>query len=184
MKKSLIVASLLLVGGSALVAAEGSGWYTGIEAGNTKMDFSMSALGVSSSGDTDGSSATLKVGYYFDANQRASTWYHKIKKADGVDKAEAYGLNYDYLFGTSAFKPFLGAVVGYQSYKEAELKLNGLVYGAQAGLNYAMTSNLSAEIGYRYLISNADDNIVVLGIPVKVEADKIKTWYVGLNYKF
>jgi len=62
--------------------------------------------------------------------------------------------------------------------------LAGAIYGAQAGLNYTVTENFSVEAGYRYMISNMRDTITVSGIDVKLEADPIKNWFIGANYKF
>lgn len=170
---------------SGLMAAE-NGFYVGADAGNTKYDLKASALGISAEDNDDGGSQTVKMGYYLDKNNRASAFYQNVN-VDNGDGA-MYGVGYDYLIGDNAFKPFVGALVGYGSAKDdiGEIKMTGPVYGAQAGVNYSFNENFSIEGGYRYLKSNMDDMVrdPDTGIDVKLEVDTIKNWFIGANYKF
>ena len=178
--KKIVLASLLATG---LMAAD-SGVYVGVDLGNTTYDFKASAMGISATDKYDGGSQTLKVGYYLDKNSRASAFFQNIN-TDG-EKTYTYGVGYDYLIGESPLKPFVGAIIGYGSSKadDGSVKLAGAIYGAQAGLNYTVTENFSVEAGYRYMKSNMEDTITISGIDVKLEADPIKNWFIGANYKF
>lgn len=178
--KKIVLAAMLT---SGLMAAD-SGVYVGVDLGKTKFDLTASAMGVSATEKDDGGSQTLKVGYYLDKNSRASAFFHNVNTDGGTTRS--YGVGYDYLIGDNAFKPFVGAIVGYGSAKvdDTNINLAGLIYGAQAGLNYALNENFSVEAGYRYMKSKMDDTITVLGVDVKLEADPVQTWFVGANYKF
>jgi opacity protein-like surface antigen len=181
--KKIVLASLLA---SGLMAAD-SGMYLGVDLGNTEGNFEASApsIGFTQSSTEDGSSQTLKVGYYFDKNSRISAFFHNVNVDNG--DAQTYGIGYDYLIGDSAFKPFIGALAGYGSYQEdavSDVNVAGMIYGAQVGLNYAFNEDFSAEVGYRYLKSNMEDSTIVSGQNVNFEITALKNWFVGVNYKF
>lgn len=178
--KKIAMAALLA---SGLMAAE-NGFYVGADIGNTEYNFKASAFGISAENEDDGGSQTFKMGYYLDKNNRASAFYQNVNvdNGDGI----MYGVGYDYLIGENALKPFVGAIVGYGSAEsdDGTIDLSGAVYGAQAGVNYAFNENFSIEGGYRYLISDMDDAVIVSGVNVKVEIDTVKNWFLGVNYKF
>jgi len=180
--KKIMLATLLA---SGLMAAD-SGFYVGADVGNTAADFKATApsIGYSSSITDDGGSQTLKVGYYFDKNSRTSAFYQHLNVEDG--SGSFYGIGYDYLIGDNAFKPFIGAIAGYGSVNvdSVDVAIKGSFFGAQAGLNYSITDNFSAEAGYRYMKANMDDTIVVSGRNLTFELDTIKNWFIGANYKF
>ena len=184
MKKSLILAGLLLVSTSGLMASD-SGFYVGIDAGNTKFGGDVSWSTGSLDIDVDGGSQTLKVGYYMDKNSRVYASYQNIR----VEGGDAYsaGLGYDYLIGDNALKPFIGVLGGYTSIKDDEgtdENTKGMYYGVQAGLNYAVNQNISLEAGYRYMKANIDSTFVDSDGVNTVEVDTIKNWFIGANYKF
>lgn len=178
--KKIALAALLA---SGLMAAD-NGVYVGVDLGNTAYDLKASAMGVSATEKDDGASQTFKAGYYLDKNSRASAFFQNVNTDGG--KTYTYGVGYDYLIGESPLKPFVGAILGYGSSKadDGSIKLSGAIYGAQAGLNYALSENFSVEAGYRYMKSKMDDTITVSGVDVKLEADPIKNWFIGVNYKF
>jgi opacity protein-like surface antigen len=178
--KKIALAVLLA---SGLMAAD-SGVFVGADIGVTKFDEKASWSGGSEEISDDGGSQTLKVGYYFDKNSRAGICYQNINVEDG--SAYHIGLGYDYLIGSNDIKPFVGAFIGYGSFEDDDgiMDISGAVFGAQAGVNYAINENFSAEVGYRYMKSNMEDTITVSGVDVKVEIDPISNWFVGVNYKF
>ncbi|MBU1218101.1 porin family protein [bacterium] len=178
--KKIALAVLL---SSGLMAAE-SGFYVGADIGNTAMDMTTTFNGDKTTVSDDGGSQTLKVGYYIDKNNRASAFYQNVN-VDGGD-VYAYGIGYDYLIGDSAFKPFIGAQLGYGSVKAdgTTVDIAGITYGAQAGINYAVNENFSLEAGYRYLITNMEDSISGPGGTATFEIDSLKNWFIGVNYKF
>jgi len=75
-------------------------------------------------------------------------------------------------------------VIGYTRYKEEvagiKLDLSGMHYGGEAGVIVRVINNIEVEGGYRYLIETGNDT--VLGI--KFDADTLKMWYVGVNFRF
>lgn len=179
--KKIVLAVLLA---SGLMAAD-SGNYIGIDVGNTDFDMKVSALGVSAEESDDGGSVTLKLGYYYDKNSRVYISYQDVD----VDDADAYhiGIGYDYLIGNYDLKPFIGGFVGYGSAEidiAPSADIAGMIFGVQAGINYAINGNFSVEAGYRYMKSNMEDTITVSGIDIKGEVDPISNWFVGVNYKF
>lgn len=181
--KKIVLASLLATG---LMAAD-NGFYIGVDIGNTAGDFEASApsIGLSDSSTEDGGSQTLKVGYYLDKNSRISAFLHNVNVDNG--DAQTYGIGYDYMIGDSAFKPFIGALVGYGSYQEdavPDVNVAGMIYGAQVGLNYGFNENFSVEVGYRYMKSSMEDSTTISGQNVNFEITALKNWFIGMNYKF
>ncbi len=178
--KKIVLATLLV---SGLLASD-SGFYVGADIGNTAIDMTIIVNGISTTVDDDGGSQTLKVGYYFDENNRANAYYQNINM-DGGD-ANRYGVGYDYLIGDNVFKPYVGISLGNGSIKvdETTVDVAGITYGAQVGLNYAINENFSAEVGYCYMKTNMEDSISGPGGTATFEIDTIKNWFLGINYKF
>ena len=198
MKKSLIVASLLLVGSSALVAGDmDNSWFVGGEFGaqNIKVKDSGEILGVPFS-EKDTVNATyeaIKFGKYFEYGRVSAS----LSKQNEKDDLSSYslGLGYDYMFkNKSEFTPFLGLNASYTKAKidDAELALmgvdkpKGFNYGVQAGIVYAASKNVELEMGARYMISNVKDTFssTAPAVSLKIESENIIQYYVGLNYKF
>lgn len=196
--KKKIVASLLASGiiTSSLVASN-EGFYVGLDFGKTEVKVKYSeSLSVpsfsyysseSGTGTDDGGSQTLKVGYYFDNNSRANLFFQNIN-SDFSSNPKLYGVGYDYLIGDHDFKPFIGAILGYGSAKDDDLKISGAVYGIQAGINYAFNENVSLEAGYRYMKSNMkyseSDTNTLYSYSYELKLDTLTNWYIGANYKF
>lgn len=137
---------------SVAVMANESGLYVGADVGRAKEHDKVS------SGITYTNTSTsygFDIGYYFDANNRAYGFYQYISKGNFVKPTDAYGAGYDYLFGTSSLKPFVGVMLGYSVYKNGSYKQDGLAYGGQVGLDYKVNNNISVDAGYRYLFSDA-----------------------------
>ncbi len=179
--KRIVLASLFT---SGLMAAE-SGMYVGMDVGNTAVDLKATVNGTSETVEDDGGSQTLKVGYYVDKNNRIVASFQNVNVDGG--KARNYSIGYDYLIGNNAFKPFVGVFAGYGSLtvdSVSSLDIAGGVLGAQMGLNYAISENFSAEVGYRYMKSSMDDSISGPGGTAAFEVDPIKNWFIGVNYKF
>jgi opacity protein-like surface antigen len=179
--KKIVLAAMLT---SGLMAAD-NGAYIGLDVGNTEVELKATVNG-SSAGSVkdDGGSQTLKVGYYIDKNNRVAGFYQHVNAEDG--SVGMYGVGYDYLIGDNAFKPFIGAMLGYGSFKvdNTPVNISGAVFGIQAGLNYSFNENFSAEAGYRYMKSNMEDSFSGIGGTANFEIDPIKNWFIGANYKF
>ena len=193
MKKSIVVASLLMIGSSALMAADmGNGWFMGAEFGG--MDIKMKAT-ASSSGTvasaTDTMNTTyesLKIGKYFDNSRLYTTINYENKKDDF--SSWIWGLGYDYLIkNSSSITPFIGANVSYVKGKVDDIpildKPAGFAAGVEAGFIYALSSKAEIEAGIRYMnISNVKDSASISGVSAKLEGKTATQYYLGLNYKF
>ncbi len=185
MKKSIWMAALfaLLVGASA--TASDNGVYVGLDIGNTSLDITARAdNGAEATGDDDGGSQTIKLGYYIDKHTRAALFYQHINVSEDVDEMSLAGGNFDYLIGKYDFKPFIGVILGYGYYKDSLTNLTGMVFGGEVGVNYSISKHFSAELGYRYLRSSMEDKITIAGTVVTLTIDPIKNWFLGVNYKF
>ncbi|QIR76616.1 outer membrane beta-barrel protein [Sulfurospirillum diekertiae] len=207
MKKSLIVATLLMIGtSSTLVAGEmGNEWFVGGEFGGMSMHTKTSGSAyIPSQGlNTEGTYKetinstyeALKMGKYFEFGRIYGSLAYQNKKDDLT--SYTFGLGYDYLFkNKSDFTPFIGVNASYSQAKwdvdgAKELSLDkpkGFNYGPEVGLLYSVTKNTELEIGVRYMISDVKDtfsaNDGINRADIKLEAEKIIQYYVGLNYKF
>ena len=206
MKKSLIVASLLLVGSSALVAADmDNSWFVGGEFGGMNIDTKIKGstivpsasinIDVEEKDTTKATYEALKVGKYFEYGRV----YGTIGKQNKKDDFSSYslGVGYDYMFkNKSDFTPFLGVNASYTKAKiDDEVieilsldKPKGFSYGIEAGFVYAATKNVELEMGVRYMKSNIDESFSISdgtnSANIKIEAENITQYYVGLNYKF
>lgn len=178
--KKVALAALLT---SGLMAAD-HGMYVGLDLGNTTYDLKASVGGISVTDSADDGAQTLTVGYYLDKNIRLSAFFQNINTSGGTSRS--YGIGYDYLIGDSALKPFVGPILGNASSKadDARINLSGAVYGAQIGLDYAINNNFSIEAGYRYMKTNMNDTVKVLGTDIKVEVEETRNWFIGALYKF
>lgn len=193
MKKSLILSSLLMISGSALMAADlGNNWFMGTELGGMNIKMKASAtLGGTTESLTDTMNATyesLKIGKYFD-NSRIYTALNYQNKKDDFS-SWAVGLGYDYLIKNStAITPFIGANVSYLKGNIDDMpildKPEGFTAGLEAGFIYAIDKKIELEAGIRYMnVSNVEDSVSVTGASAKVEGKTATQYYVGVNYKF
>jgi hypothetical protein len=180
--KKIVLASLLATG----LMAAGNENYFGINVGNAKMSFSASANGTAADGDTDGTQYTATLGHYYGNTGRISAAYTYVKHDAGVDNSDAISFAYDFILpiAENKFSLYAGPVIGYTRYKEPGLDLSGFHYGAQAGTIVKVMDNIELEAGYRFLLETGSDTIDVSGTSVKVDADNVKMWYVGANFRF
>lgn len=185
MKKGICIAGILslLVASSAI--ASDKGVYVGLDIGNTSFDYKVEAdSGEKVTGDDDGGSQTIKLGYYADKHNRAALFYQHINVPEGMDQLTLAGMSYDYLIGKYDLKPFVGGILGYGYEKDSDLNLQGALFGAELGVNYSISKHFSAELGYRYIKSTMEDKVTVSGTLLTVTIDPLKNWFLGVNYKF
>lgn len=204
MKKNLIITSLLCASLTSVFAAENNNsWFVGGEFGSTSMHIKSSPVYLPSQGidaeedkyNFNSTYEAIKLGKYFDFGRVYGNLAYQNKKEDL--SSYSVGLGYDYLFkNKSDFTPFLGLNASYMQAKyngdlAKELSVDkpkGFNYGAEAGLLFSITKNTELEIGVRYIMSDVKDTSSIdNGIEkadVKLEAEKIIQYYVGLNYKF
>jgi opacity protein-like surface antigen len=197
MKKSIIVASLVLLGSTSLVMANDAmkDWFIGGEFGGMGMKIKTSGTDgttpFNESDTLDTSYETLKMGKYFDFGRVYGAFSLQNKK-DSVS-SHSLGVGYDYLIeNQSDFTPFVGVNIGYTKadigiaiLKTAGLdKPDGFYYGVGAGVLYPVADNLEVELGARYVGTSVDDNWAVAPASIKVEAESFTQYYIGLNYRF
>lgn len=183
MRVKKIVLAVLLAGASGLVANDG-GFYVSADVGNTAFDGDVSWSTGSEKIKGDGTSITAKLGYYLNNNNR---FYAAIEQANIYEaKIVSAGIGYDYLIGNNAFKPFIGALAGHSTIKpdDGSESTDGMYYGAQAGLNYAVNQNFSLEAGYRFMKADMESTFIDSDGVNTVQVDTIKNWFAGVNYKF
>lgn len=169
---------------SVTLLANESGLYVGGEVGSTHTQTTENYSGTISKYNSNRISEGLNIGYYLNDNSRAYVAYQHINadmNKDISEKIKIYSAGYDYLFGTSVFKPFLGAILGYSTYKDGDFKVNGMAYGAQAGVDYKINNNISIDAGYRYLSSSAKGPN---SSGQESTMDNFQTFFAGASYKF
>lgn len=193
MKKSLVLSTMLLMSGSALMAAElGNNWFMGAEFGamNIKVNANATSGGTAVS-ETDTIKATyeaLKIGKYFDNSRVYGLIDYQNKKDDF--SSWTVGIGYDYLIKNStAITPFIGVNASYIKGSIDGLPIidqpSGFAAGLEAGLIYALGKNYEMEMGMRYMnVNNVKDSISVTGTSAEIKGKTATQYYLGLNYKF
>ena len=193
MKKSLVLSSLLMISGSALMAADlGNNWFMGAELGGMSIKVNSSATtGGTTVSETDTINATyeaLKIGKYFDNSRVYGLIDYQNKKDDF--SSWTMGIGYDYLIKNStSVTPFIGVNVSYIKGSIDGLpiidKPSGFAAGLEAGLIYALGKNYEMEMGMRYMnVNNVKDSISVTGASAEIKGKTATQYYLGLNYKF
>ena len=177
-KKSLIVASLLLATSSVLA----DNTFIGLDLGKSKGTATVSYQGYSktSSGDKT-SSFSLKAGKIY-SDHRIYGKYTDVDEDDG--SSTALTGHYDKFLSTDGkVKPFIGGAFGYVSIKadDNSYDISGLTYGITLGAVAEITKQASIEIGYDYMLSSASDT---LDNGDKIELDKYDNLHIGINIKF
>ena len=115
-KKSLIVASLLFVGTSAL-AFDANKLYVGIGASSGSGTLTVTAnTGGSATGDYDSSSTPFKIGYMLKNDNRfefsLESMDHKFN--GGTDIVSGWNMDWNFVYPNESFSPFW--TVGFGSY--------------------------------------------------------------------
>lgn len=180
--KKIVLIALLATG---LMAASNENYF-GLNIGNAKFSGSASVSGASADWDTDGTQYTAVLGHYYGDTGRVSAAYTYVKHEAGVSKSDALSVAYDFILplAENKFSLYAGPVLGYTRYEETDLDLSGYHYGAQAGAIVKIMDTIELEAGYRFLIETGSQKVTVLGVPVSVDADNVKMWYVGANLRF
>lgn len=179
MKK--IVLATLLAGG--LMASENVG-FIGASIGNAELKTTVGTGDFESKNDDTHYTGTL--GQYVGDNARISLSYTYVEPGKNIKNSDGVSLAFDLIVPIvdNLFMLYAGPVVGYTRF-EAEaagvnLDLSGLHYGGQAGGIVRIVNNIEIEGGYRYLVETGSDSIA----GVNVDADTLRMWYVGANFRF
>lgn len=197
MKKSLIVAGLLLAG-SSLLADDANKLFVGIGANIGTGEQTASIAGISATADGDYDSIPITFGYITSDGDRFKISYQKIN-ADYNWDGETYkdkftGFDFDYDWTIQSWKankvlPYLGVGIGFYKYDgSAEYlvgneDLKGVALNLNAGILYQLVDNIDIELGYKFKHIKWQDIRLLSGYTLEQE-DDIGSLYIGLNYKF
>ncbi len=179
--KKIVLAVLLT--GCGLMGAENVS-FIGASIGNTELKTSVGTGGFESKNDDTHYTGTL--GQYVGDNGRVSLSYTYVDPSGRVQDSDGLSLAFDFIIPVveNAFSLYAGPVIGYTRFEAesagVELDLSGMHYGAQAGGIVRIVNNIEIEGGYRYLVETGSDT--VLG--VDVDADNLRMWYIGANFRF
>jgi len=177
MKKSLLMASLLLAG-SSVMASE---YFVGANYLNLDSDISISDGTTLSEKDKN---INFKFGI-IDSEKRVylqtGTVYNDNEY--GIDY-KSTSINYDKLFQSNGkFTPFIGVGIGYGTMDIDELRdESGLEYWFRLGSLINLDNKSSFEIGYTYMKSSIE--FAETSENYKLDNISSKGLYVGYNYKF
>lgn len=189
MKKTLVVASLLALGTSAM-ATDVQGFIgAGLGASWNKLEAKASIEDISAK-ETERESAFLmgfKGGVILDNSHRLALNYNPAIHSDAT--VHNILASYDYLIPVNGENKFyVGAHAGVGSFKGKDdlkgLDMSGFAYGAQAGYIYDITKNVEFEFGVMYTQHTADKKYKDSGADVKLELKNSISTLVGINYKF
>ncbi|MDO9265647.1 MAG: outer membrane beta-barrel protein [Sulfurimonas sp.] len=174
---------MALLAGCGLMGADNVP-YIGVSVGNAELKTSVDIVNFESKNDDTHYTATL--GQYVGDNGRVSLSYTYVEPTGNVQNSDAASLAFDFILPVidNTLLLYVGPVIGYTRFEEeaAGLKrdLSGIHYGGQAGAIVRIVNNIEIEGGYRYLVETGKDT--VLG--VDVEADNLRMWYAGVNFRF
>jgi len=195
-KQSLIVASLLFTGTSAVAQND---FFIGANLGTIKSGATLSGTATYDGNNISGSASdsdrdtniNIKAGIV-NNNNRYSVQTGKLYD-EGEVSYTSTTLNYDRLFTeTSGFTPFVGVHIGKGKFEVYGWETTSTDYGIQAGVLKDLNKNFQFEAGLRYTKSNASfyvneagtDNGKAYNINATLEADDATAMYIGVNYKF
>lgn len=180
MKKILLVA---LLGACGLMGADNVP-YIGVSVGNAELKTSVGSSNFESKYDDTHYTATL--GQYVGENGRVSLSYSYVEPSGNVQHSDAASLAFDFILPVidNTLLLYVGPVIGYTRFEQEaiglKLDISGMHYGGQAGAIVRIVNNIEIEGGYRYLVETGKDTV----IGVDVNADDLRMWYVGVNFRF
>ena len=192
MKKSLVMASLVVASTSIMAMDLQYFLGAGVERGDMNGKYSLNVSNGYSENDSisdDASDLKLKLGMILNKTHRISLSHINYGIEDGGDFRIILG-NYDYLIPVNEnFRFLAGLHLGHANYEtDDDFKMSGLAYGAQVGAIYDITKNIEFELGLAFTKYNVDKstNGTILGLDYteKVELEDSTSMFAGINYKF
>ena len=192
MKKSLVMASLVVASTSIMAMDLQYFLGAGVERGDMNGKYSLNVSNGYSENDSisdDASDLKLKLGMILNKTHRISLSHINYGIDDGGDFRIILG-NYDYLIPVNEnFRFLAGLHLGHANYEtDDDFKMSGLAYGAQVGAVYDITKNIEFELGLAFTKYNVDKStngtILDLDYTEKVELEDSTSMFAGINYKF
>jgi hemolysin activation/secretion protein len=177
MKRSLLMAAVLLAGTSTIVSAGTIKPFVGVDYSkvNTTVDESvtLSSGSIAYSGVTynagdslkistsaDDSAFALKLGVVLASGDRA--YLQRVGYSKSGTDVTLTTVNYDYMFtGSSDFTPYMGVSLGQAELKSpvASFSNNGTAYGLRAGALMPVNDNLSFDLNVGYSVLNLSKSV-------------------------
>ncbi|MCT7462275.1 porin family protein [Aliarcobacter cryaerophilus] len=196
-KKSLVMASLLALGTSAIAidiqpyvgAGAGANWAK-VKA-SAQGNVSGNAINLSESDTESSFTAKIQGGVILDNTHRISLAYAPAFNSDANVHNVMAG--YDYLIPVNNdSRVYVGAHLGSTSFKGKKnldgVDDTGFAYGLQTGYIYDITKNIEFEFGLNYTRHDVEKTYSARNgadwINVKAELDYSIGTMVGINYKF
>jgi len=168
MIKTVAIASLCMIVGSSVYAREvsQSERIIGIEIGSGIIQANNQFSPII--GELDHRGQDIEYGLRIGAQQKEWKTLFVADYFNSSDDDQEYIkglLEVDYfIVQEGAFKPFIGANLGYMNYQTTAIDESGFLYGGQAGVSYRITDSVDADLLYRYSLSSADNTDHLEGI--------------------
>jgi hypothetical protein len=126
----------------------------------------------------NGTSFSLDLGHKYSNYGRFHAVATFVDYKNSVTSAGSYSLGYDFLIPLfhDTFELYLGPVLGYTFYKESEINLNGMHYGAETGVLFKVSNNIELEAGYNFYNQDRSSGIYT--------AQNTQTAYFQVNFFF
>jgi len=193
-KKSLIVAGLLLAGTNA-VAKDTDKFYIGIGVSNGSGTFTATDdYGNSITNDYDSSSIPIKIGYMLENNNRFELSIESMdhKFDNGTDTVFGWNMDWNFTYPNNKIGDIITPywTIGFGSYTYEDTAqyfddnedLKGFAFNYGIGGLYDINTNLEIEASFKGKAIEWQD-VDIGGTVVSSDSTGI-AFYLGLNYKF
>lgn len=199
MKKSIVVASLLILGTSSFASQVKDDWFIGVQAGSStyevdvKADIGYAGLYNEDYIEDDQGYISFRAGKYFKYGRVYVNYdYYDAKSYMDLNY---FGAGYDYLFYNSTkFTPYIGASVGYMQMEvdgfmnednnKRSIDISSVTYGFNIGAIYEINKNFDIEISASYRAMDEEDDLVYSGNKIRYTSEDVAQIGVGFNYNF
>ncbi|MBL0702497.1 MAG: hypothetical protein JJV95_00755 [Sulfurospirillum sp.] len=199
MKKSLLLASLLMLSSTVLLANDAKKWFIGGEFGGMDIGTEKSSETHQNpfpnerdiSKNTQATYEAIKFGKYHNNGRFYGFYGHQNTKDDIT--SDMFGAGFDYIFKDfGEIMPFVGLQASYVKSKidNTDLKtlgidsLSGINLGINTGMIFPVMDSVEIEVGLRLLELELQNSVTKGTTQYEVELDGGTQYYLGVNYKF
>lgn len=194
MKKSLLLASLLMLSSTVLLANDAKKWFIGgefggMDIGAEKESGSLTEKEISK--NTQATYEAIKFGKYHNNGRFYGFYGHQNTKDDIT--SDMFGAGFDYIFKDfGEIMPFVGLQASYVKSKidNTDLKtlgidsLSGINLGINTGMIFPVMDSVEIEVGLRLLELELQNSVTKGTTQYEIELDGGTQYYLGVNYKF